>query len=94
MWPQLLAIVLVLGLLIGSLVLLRRKGIAQWSVPLRNSGRAREIRVRERVALGPQHVLVLVDVRENTFLIGLSPSGCNKIEVLGRGPSGPPETEF
>ena len=93
MWAQVLAILFVIGLLIGTLVLLRRNGLAQWATPLRSSSRTREIQVRERVALGPQHALVLVEVRDQTFLIGLSPSGCEKIQVLGP-PAASPGSEF
>jgi flagellar biosynthetic protein FliO len=83
MWQQILAVLLVLGLLIGTLVLLRRKGIAQFSAPLGGmAAKTRQMRVVERLPLGPQHALVLVKVRNNTFLIGLSPHGCNKLDVL------------
>lgn len=83
MWQQILAVFLVLALLMGTLVLLRRRGIAQFSGPLRNlPAKSREMRVLERVSLGPQHSLLLVHVRNSVFLIGVSPSGCNKIDVF------------
>jgi flagellar biogenesis protein FliO len=83
MWQQILAVFLVLALLMGTLILLRRKGIAQFSGGFRKiPGKAREMRILERIAVGPQHSLLLVHVRNSVFLIGLSPSGCDKIDVF------------
>ena len=93
MWQQILAVLLVFALLIGTLFLLRRKGIAQFSAPLGTmAGKARQMRVVERLALGPQHALVLVSIRNSTFLIGLSPSGCSKLDVLPTDPQTSPES--
>lgn len=90
MWEQILAVLLVLALLLGTLTLLRRKGIAQFSTPLAGmAAKSRQMRVIERLALGPQHSLVLVSVGNSTLLIGLSPSGCNKLDVLPA--SNPPD---
>ena len=92
MWQQFLAILLVFALLIGTLVLLRRKGIAQFSAPLGAIGsKSRQMRVVERLPLGPQHALVLVNVRNSTLLIALSPHGCSKLDVLT--PAEPPLPE-
>ena len=83
MWQQILAICLVLGLLLATLALLRRKGLAQFPAALRSSSaRPREMQVIERIALGPQHSLHLVHVRDSVFLIGVGPSGCSKIDAF------------
>ncbi len=80
MLSQFAAILLVLGLLIGTLTLLRRKGFAQFSAgAVRRGGRPREMQVVEKIGLSPQHSLHLVNVRDEVFLIGVSPSGCNRI---------------
>lgn len=77
---QIVAILLVLGLLVGTLTLLRKRGLAQFSPRLHlRSSRSKEIQVIERVSLSPQHSLHLVNVRDDLFLIGTSPTGCNKI---------------
>ncbi len=83
MLQQILAIFLVLGLLVGTLALLRRRGFAQFTTGLpRVANRQKQMHVLERISLGPQHSLVLVDVKESVFLIGVSPSGCNRIATL------------
>ncbi len=67
----------------ATLTLLRKRGLAQFSPRLRlGVSRPKEIRVIERVALSPQHSLHLVNVRDDVFLIGVSPSGCNKIATF------------
>jgi flagellar biogenesis protein FliO len=84
MWQQAFAILLVLGLLIGTLALLRRRGLAQFSAGLsRGASRPRQMQVIEKIGLTPQHSLHLVNVREDLFLIGVSPSGCDKIAAFG-----------
>ncbi len=80
MVQQIIAILLVLCLLAGTLTLLRKRGLAQFSPRLRlGASGSKEIHVIERIALSPQHSLHLINVREDIFLIGVSPSGCNKI---------------
>jgi flagellar biosynthetic protein FliO len=84
MLQQILAILLVLALLAGTLFLLRRKGLAQFPAALpKVPGRTRQIQVLDRVALTPQHSLHLVEVRDEVFLIGVSPGGCNRITGSG-----------
>jgi len=81
---QILAILLVLGLLIATLAFLRRRGLARFPVPFaRSSSRSKEMQVLERICLSPQHSLHLVRVRSSVILIGLSPSGCNRIAAFG-----------
>jgi flagellar biogenesis protein FliO len=83
MWQQIFAILLVLGLLIVTLTLFRRRGLAQFSAVLpRGGSRPRQMQVIEKIGLTPQHSLHLVHVRDDLFLIGVSPSGCNKIAAF------------
>ncbi len=80
---QILAILLVLGLLVGTLTLLRRREMASFPTgPGRSAGRPKEMQVIERIGLSPQHSLHLVNVRDDVFLIGTSPAGCSKIATL------------
>jgi len=95
MWQQILAVLLVFALLIGTLALLRRRGIAQFSAPLGGvAAKSRQMRVIERLPLGPQHALVLVSVGDSTLLIGLSPSGCNRLDFLAEKPPSIPESDL
>jgi flagellar biosynthetic protein FliO len=77
---QLLAVIAVLGLLCGSLWLLKRKGWVRTG--LRRPARAGQPRleVLDRLALTPQHSLHLVRLADRTLLVGLSPQGCNLLE--------------
>ena len=77
---QLLAIFVVLGLLCGSLWLLKRKGWARTS--FRKSPRPGQPRLEviDRLALTPQHSLHLIRMADRTLLVGLSPQGCNLLE--------------
>ena len=83
---QLLAVVMVLGLLCGSLWLLKRKGLVRTGFrgPAR-PGQPR-LEVIDRLALTPQHSLHLIRMADRTLLVGLSPQGCNLLES---GPSAP-----
>ena len=80
MFEQILAALFVLALLAGTLWLLRRKGVANvhLTLPKRFSGAKQMDRV-EHISLSPHHSLHLVRVRNRTILIGISPSGCNRI---------------
>jgi flagellar biogenesis protein FliO len=83
MWQQISAVLLVFGLLFGTLVLLRRKGIARFTGVLGSgAGGQRQMQIIEKLPLGPQHALLLVDVRNSLLLIGISPQGCSKIEAF------------
>ncbi|HEY2842774.1 MAG TPA: flagellar biosynthetic protein FliO [Bryobacteraceae bacterium] len=77
---QLSAVIIVLGLLCGSLWLLKRKGWARTS--FRRAARPGQPRleVLDRLSLTPQHSLHLVRVADRTLLVGLSPQGCNLLE--------------
>jgi flagellar biosynthetic protein FliO len=80
MLQQLLAIFLVLALLVTTLWLLRRKGLASvnLSLPKRSAG-PKEMELIERLTLTAHHSLHLVRVKDRVILIGLSPSGCNTL---------------
>jgi flagellar biosynthetic protein FliO len=77
---QLLAVFVVLGLLFGSLWLLKRKGWARTSFRRPSSAGQPRLEVIDRLALTPQHSLHLVRVADRTLLVGLSPQGCNLLE--------------
>ena len=81
---QILALFFVLTLLGGALVLLRKKGMAQFAAfPYRPARRSGQIKLLDRLPLGHQHALVLVDVANEKILVGISPSGCNRIACFG-----------
>ena len=83
MLQQILPILLVLALLMITLVVLRRRGLAQFTSPFaRGSSRPKEMQVLERLGLSQHHSLHLVQVRNSVILVGLSPSGCNRIATL------------
>jgi flagellar biogenesis protein FliO len=80
---QALSVLLVLGLLGGTLFWLRRKGLARFGV--RGMGRAsdRQMQCLERLPLTPQHSLHLVRVAGKVLLIAVSPGGCSVLEGAG-----------
>ncbi|MBV8068327.1 MAG: FliO/MopB family protein [Acidobacteriaceae bacterium] len=85
MLQQVLALFFVLSLLAGALVLLRRKGFAQFAaLPYRPGRREGDIKLLDRLPLGPQNSLVLVQVASERILIGVSPAGCTHIAGFGR----------
>jgi flagellar biogenesis protein FliO len=71
------AIGLVLALLAGALMLLKKRGMAQFTLP---AGRARQLEVIERLALGPQHTIHLVRVGARSVLIATAPGNCEILE--------------
>ena len=83
MLQQFLAVFLVLALLLAALWLMRRKGFASVRLPLlRASAGARKMQVVERVTLSAQHSLHLVSLGGRLIVVGVSPTGCNRIAVL------------
>jgi len=78
---QILAVFLVLALLITTLTLLRKKGLASlnFSLPRRSNG-TKQMQQVDRIVLTAHHSLHLVRVRDRMILIGVSPSGCNAVE--------------
>jgi flagellar biosynthetic protein FliO len=88
MGQQLLAVLLVLGLLLGALWLLRRHGLARFAPGLgRHAGKQRQMRVLERVALDTRHSLYLLALKDRLIVVGVSPSGCRRIAALPADPA-------
>lgn len=80
---QLLAVVMVLGILGAGLWVLKRKGFVRTT--LRRAPRAGELRleVLDRLPLTPQHSVHLIKIADRTILVGVSPGGCNLLESTG-----------
>jgi flagellar biogenesis protein FliO len=84
---QSLSVLVVLALLGGTLWWLRTKGLAVFAVKA-SGGRAKAMKVIERVTLTPQHSLHLVRVAEKTMLIATSPGGCSILEGISESAGG------
>jgi flagellar biosynthetic protein FliO len=82
---QLMAVVMVLGMLCALLWVLKRRGFVR--IPFRKDARPGQPRLEviDRLALTPQHSLHLIRLADRTLLVGLSPNGCNLLES---GPAG------
>jgi flagellar biogenesis protein FliO len=80
-----LAVLLVLGLLGGSLYWLRTKGLARFSgkgfAALGRSA-GRQMQAIERLPLTPQHSLHLVKIGGRTLLVAVSPGGCTVVDGI------------
>jgi len=77
---QILAVLFVLGLLGGTLLWLRSKGMVRFTGGgLRRSG-GRRMQSIERLPLTPQHSLHLVSVSGRILLIAVSPGGCTVLD--------------
>jgi flagellar biosynthetic protein FliO len=79
------AVILVLALLLLSVWILRKKGLAQFSPGSLLHQRQRHLSVVERLPLGPQHSLYLVQMTDRLLLLGSSPAGISLIETAGGG---------
>lgn len=77
---QTLVVVFVLGLLGATLYWLRGQGIARFGGKGLVRGGARRMQTIERMALGPQHSLHLVNVSGRVLLIAVSPGGCSVLD--------------
>jgi flagellar biosynthetic protein FliO len=77
------AVVLVLALLVLTVWVLRRKGLANFSAGALLNQRQRRLNVVERLALSPQHSLYLVQMTDQLLLLGSSPAGISLIETAG-----------
>lgn len=80
-----LAVLLVLGMLGGTLYWLRTKGLARFNGKgLGAFGRsgARQMQSIERLPLTPQHSLHLVSVGGRTLLVAVSPGACTVVEGI------------
>lgn len=78
MGEQILAAVFVIGLLLATVWVLRRKGLAA-PAGIGRSNRGGRLQVVERVVLTAQHSVHLVRVGEEFVLIGVSPGSCGQI---------------
>lgn len=78
------AVVLVLGLLGATLYFLRRNGVASFSGrgAFRMQPKERHMKVVERMPLGPQHALHLVQVGERMLLLSTAPGSCRLIDSV------------
>ena len=81
---SIIAVVLVLALLGGTLALLRNRGHAVLNFSARAS-RTKQMEVTERLALGPQHALHLVRIGNRSVVVATSPSSCRLLDVVPEG---------
>jgi hypothetical protein len=86
------AIVLVMTLLGGALLLLKKRGAVSFRgvsflTPGTPGTAPRRLEVLERVSLGPQHALHLVRAGDRIVLVATAPNGCQLLDhaVLGEG---------
>jgi flagellar biogenesis protein FliO len=73
-------VLLVLGLLGGTLFWLRSKGLARFGVKGIGRASGRQMQSIERLALTQQHSLHLVSVAGKLLLIAVSPAGCTVLD--------------
>lgn len=76
---QLIAIIVVLGVLFGLLWVMKRKGWAHVRSRGRRGPTAR-LEVLDHLVLTPHHSIHLIQLADRTLLVGLSPNGCNLLE--------------
>lgn len=76
---QILVVVFVLGLLGAAIYWLRAQGLARFNGKIGRAS-ARRMQTIERLALGPQHSLHLVNVSGRIILIAVSPGGCSLLD--------------
>ena len=77
---QTTAVLFVLLLLVAALWVLRRQGLATVNFAVsKRLAREKIMQVIERVPLTAHHSLHLVRIQDRVILIGVSPSGCNRI---------------
>jgi flagellar biosynthetic protein FliO len=82
MIEQILAAVLVIALLLATIWLLRRRGLAAANPIWTRAGRSRKMQVIERLQLTAHHSLHLVKFADELLLIGVSPSSCGPIRTF------------
>lgn len=82
MAEQIVAAVFVIGLLLATVWVLRRKGFAAANPIWKRTRSAGTLQVIERVPLTAQHSLHLVRVGGELVLIGVSPSSCGQIMTV------------
>jgi flagellar biogenesis protein FliO len=76
---QICAVLLVLGLLGGTLFWLRGRGMAHFTSGGMARGK-RRMQSLERLALTPQHSLHLVNIGGRVLLVAVGPGGCSVLE--------------
>ncbi len=69
------AILLVLALLSGALLTLKKRGVVS-----RNALAGRRLEVVERIALGPHHALHLVRAGGRLLLVATAPNSCQLLD--------------
>lgn len=72
---MLLGLALIIGLLIGSLHLLKRLGAGQ-------AGKAGLLKVRGATSVGPRERVVLVEVADKVLVLGVSPGRITPLHTL------------
>lgn len=77
---QMLAVVMVMALLAGLLLGLRRRGMARFRLALSGRKTPRRLQTLERLPLTPQHSLHVVRMSGRELLIGVSPAGCSVLD--------------
>ena len=77
-FDQITAVVLVLGLTVGVVWWLRRRGVLPPTLPRGAAGKRLEI--LERLPLGPQQTLHLVRLGDKALLLAVTPAGCALLE--------------
>lgn len=79
------AIVLVMALLGGILVLLKKRGATGFRLPGVVGSAPRRLEVVERISLGPHHALHLVRAGGRLLLVVTAPNSCQLLEHSGSG---------
>jgi flagellar biogenesis protein FliO len=80
------AVILVMALLSGALLLLKKRGAAAFHLPGNAGSASRRLELLERISLGSQHTLHLVRVGDRLLLIATAPTSCQVLDhVISNG---------
>lgn len=71
------SLMLVMAILLGALY-----GIKRWGHWMKPSARNGWIQILAQHSLGPKHHLIVVKVRDEKFLVGVSPQGMHTLSPL------------
>ena len=74
------AIVLVMALLGGVLLMLKKRGAASFRLPGGSGSLPRRLELVERVSLGPQHALHLVRAEGRVLMVVTGPNSCQLLD--------------
>jgi flagellar biogenesis protein FliO len=88
---SLLAVILVLSLLGGTLYFLRKRGVASFPGTGPAFGRQagpRQMKVVERIPLSTQHAVHLVRVGDKLILVATAPGSCQMMDSPVQGTAG------